>query len=71
MYSLLILALLVLVIQIVIFFVTRARKRRLIEPSETERKFGIKNRADAWKALHNQDLSETDRIEIEDLYKKL
>jgi len=71
MTSLLILALVVLVIQFVIFFVTRARKRRMAQPSEIEKKFGIHTRADAWRTLHNQDLSEAERVEIEDLYKKL
>ena len=71
MSALLILALVVLVIQVVIFFMSRARKRKLQQPSEIEKKFGILSRADAWKALHRQDLSEAERIEIEDLYKKL
>ena len=71
MSSLLILAIVVLALQVVIFFITRSRKKKLEEPSAIERKFNIHNRADAWRALHNQDLSEAERVELEDLYKKL
>ena len=71
MTALMILALVVLAIQVVIFFMTRARKRRLQQPSEIEKKFGIHSRADAWRILNTQDLSEAERVEVEDLYKKL
>ena len=71
MSALLILAVVVLGIQVVIFFMSRARKRKMEQPSEIEKKFGIYSRADAWRTLNSQDLSEAERIEVEELYKKL
>jgi len=71
MSSLLILALVVLAVQVVLFFMIRKRKRKLQEPSEIERKYHIRSRADAWKILNNPDLPEAERNEIEDLYKSM
>ena len=71
MSSLLILALVALAIQIAMFFVIRTKKQKLKFPSEIAKKYRIQTRADAWKLMNDPDLSDEDRIEVEDLYKSL
>ena len=71
MESLLVLAVVVLVVQVALFFVIRSRKKKLDEASEIERKYKIQSRADAWKVLNDPDLPESERIEIENLYKRM
>jgi hypothetical protein len=71
MSYLLILVLVVLVIQILIFYSTRSGKQANSYPSGLEQKYHIKTRADAWRLLNNPELSEAEKIQIEDLYKKM
>lgn len=71
MSSLLILVIVVLVIQVALFFLIRARKQKPDQPSEMERKYHIRTRADAWKHLNNPDLPEAEKIKIEELYKSM
>lgn len=71
MTPLLILAIVVLGIQIIMFFMIRSRKKKLESPSEIEKKYKISTRADAWKALNNPDLPDEDRSKIENLYNSM
>ena len=68
--ALLYLALFILVVQIVLFFVIRARKKKLKSESVIER-FNITSRADAWKLLSDPDLSVPDREKIKKLYDEM
>ena len=71
MSSLLIIALVVLVIQVLMYFSIRSRKQEYTYPSELQRKYQIKTRADAWKLLNNPELPEAEKVQIEDLYKHM
>lgn len=73
MSSLLIIALIVLVIQILLFFSIRSGKQEqeLKKTSELEDQYHIKTRADAWRLLNSSEIPEADRIKIEDLYKNM
>ena len=71
MSSLLILAIVALVVQIVMFFVIRSKKQDLEFPTEIEKKYRIRNRSDAWKLSNNPQLSDKERMEIEDIYRKM
>ena len=71
MSSLLILAVIALVIQIVMFFVIRSKKQDLEYPTDIEKKYRIRTRADAWKLMNNPELSDKERTEIEDVYKRM
>ena len=64
------LALFVLAIQVVLFFVIKARKKKMKSESIIDR-FDINSRADAWKILNQPDLAEQDRIKINKLYKEM
>ena len=64
------LALFVLAIQVALFFVIRARKKKLKSESIIDR-FDISSRADAWRLLNQPDLPEQDRIKIKKLYKEM
>ena len=68
--ALLILAVAVLGIQVLLFFLIRSRKRKLKRESIVER-FNIRTRVDAWNLLSSQDLSADDRKKIEELYKQM
>jgi hypothetical protein len=67
---LLIVAVVVLVFQLVMFFVIRKQKRTLKENS-IEDKYNIRNRSDAWKLINSPGLPEADRIKIEKLYNSM
>lgn len=71
MSFLLIIVLIVLVIQILMFFSIRSRKQDLKETSEVQDRYHIKTRADAWRLLNSSDLPEADRIKVEDFYKNM
>lgn len=71
MTYLLILAVIVLIIQVVMFFVIRSRKKEMQQVSEIERKYNIHTRSDAWNALNDPDIPESERMEIENLYNRL
>lgn len=65
--TLLVFAVIVLIMQVALFFVIRARKKRMKEESVIE-KYNIKTRADAWQLLGDPDLDESDRQQIQALY---
>ena len=65
--SLLIIAVAVLVIQVVMFFMIRRFRKTNRDIAE---KYEIRNRNDAWKLLNDPDLPEEDRNKIQDLYSK-
>ena len=67
---LLIMAGLVLVFQVVMFFVIRKKKKQVKENS-IESKYKIRSRSDAWKLLNNPGLPKADRIKIEKLYNSM
>jgi hypothetical protein len=67
---LLIVAGLVLVFQVVMFFVIRKQKIEIKENS-IESKYKIRTRSDAWNLLNNPGLPEADRIKIEKLYNSM
>ncbi len=69
--TILILAIVVLGVQIGMFFAIRAKKKKLTAPSELEKKYNIQSRSDAWTLLNNPDLPEGERKKIESLYKKM
>jgi hypothetical protein len=71
MSSLLILALVALGVQIIMFFMIRSRKKGMEYPSEIERKYKIRTRADAWKLLNQPDLPDDERNQIEELYNRM
>lgn len=71
MSSLLILAVVVLGVQVIIFFLIRNRKQKVEFHSEIGKKYQIRTRADAWKLMNNPELPEAERIKIEDLYKNM
>ncbi len=56
-----------LVLQIVLFFVIRARKKREKESNVLE-KYDIRTSADAFKRMNDMSIPEEDRMEIERLY---
>ncbi len=68
--ALLYIALFILVFQIALFFVIRARKKKLKSESIIER-FDITSRADAWKLLSDPNLSVPDREKIKKLYDEM
>ena len=69
--TVLILAIVVLGVQIGMYFAIKAKKKKLTAPSELEKKYNIQTRSDAWKLLNNPDLPDGDRKKIEVLYKKM
>jgi hypothetical protein len=68
--ALLFLALFILLVQIVLFFVIRARKKKLKSESVIER-YDIHSRADAWKLLSDPNLPVPDREKIKKLYEEM
>ena len=69
-YTLLVLAIGVLVFQLVLFFYNRYHKTN----GNTEKisvRFKIKSRNDAWKLLNNPKVSAEDKLKIEELYKSM
>lgn len=67
MYSLMIFVGVVFVMQIVLFFVIRAKRRKEKE-SNVLLKYNISTPADAFKKMNDMSVPEQDRIEIERLY---
>ncbi len=67
---LLIVAVVVLVFQVVMFFVIRKQKRT-IKQNSIEDKYNIRTRSDAWKLINSPGLPEADRIKIEKLYNSM
>ncbi len=58
-----------LVLQIVLFFIIRARRKREKENNVLE-KYDIRNAADAFKRMNDMSIPEEDRMEIERLYQR-
>lgn len=56
----------VLVVQLGIFFYSRKLKKD--NKNHVLNRYNIKSPKDAWEVLHNPDLPEEDRIEIEKIY---
>lgn len=67
MVSLIVFIGLVLTLQVVLFFVIRAKRKKEKENSVIE-KYNIKTSGDAFKLMNDMDLPEADRLEIERLY---
>ena len=57
----------VLIIQIGLFFLIRAKKKKDKENSVIE-KYNIKTAGQAWNLINDPETPETDRIEIEKIY---
>jgi len=57
----------VLILQVVLFFVIRKKRNKVKENSIIER-YDIKTTADAFRLLQDADIPEKDRKEIEKLY---
>ncbi|MEQ9425259.1 MAG: hypothetical protein RJQ09_12620 [Cyclobacteriaceae bacterium] len=56
-----------LVLQIVLFFMIRAKKKKLKDG--VIGRYDIRTPADAWKLMNDQSIPEEDRLEIERIYK--
>ncbi len=57
----------VLIIQIALFFVIRARNKKLKKENVIE-KYNIKSPGEAFELMNNPEIPEEDRIKIEKLY---
>ncbi|MDN5210672.1 hypothetical protein QQ020_01395 [Fulvivirgaceae bacterium BMA12] len=57
----------VLIIQIALFFVIRARNKKLKRENVIE-KYNIKSPGEAFELMNNPEIPEEDRIKIEKLY---
>ena len=57
----------VLILQLVMFFVIRARRKKIKTSSVIER-YNIKTAGDAFRIMNDPTLPEEDRLEIEKLY---
>lgn len=68
MKGLLLFVILVFVLQVVLFFVIRNKRKRDKENSVIE-KYKIRNSSDAFRLLQDPDIPEADRSKIEALYK--
>ena len=68
MKTFLIFAFLVLVLQVVMFFMIRKKRRQEKENSVMER-YDIKTPADAFRLLQDNSIPDEDRAKIEQLYK--
>ena len=68
MTTFLIFAVLVLLMQVVMFFVIRKKRKAEKENSVIER-YNIKNASDAFRVLQDNSIPEEDRTKIELLYK--
>ena len=60
---------LVLAGQVVLFFVIRARKRK-IRSEDVLFKYNIESRSDLWKRLNDPSIPEEDRKKLDKLYQK-
>lgn len=57
-----------LILQIVLFFIIRKRKKELREKTAILNKYNIKNRNDAFRALSESPLPDIDKAEIQKFY---
>ena len=57
-----------LAFQIALFFIIKKKKNGIKEKNSILDKYKIRNRSDAFRALSNADLPESDKIEIEKFY---
>ena len=58
----------VLLFQIILFFVIRTRNKRMKKEDVIE-KYGIKSPGDAFELMNNPEIPEEDRIKIEKIYR--
>ena len=58
----------VLLFQIALFFVIRARKKKMKKEDVIE-KYGIKSPGEAFELMNNPEIPEEDRIKIEKIYR--
>lgn len=69
-YTLLVLAIGVLLFQLILFFIGRSGKKS-VKKENLSSQFNIKSRNDAWKLLNNPKVSAKDKLKIEELYKSM